>query len=72
MVASPVKGVVERVVVTAGEEVSGGDLLVEITEEEQMDVNISHYCNNMLTFSKEKSQIIQTSEDVLYGETSNQ
>jgi biotin carboxyl carrier protein len=34
MVASPVKGVVERVVVTAGEEVSGGDLLVEITEEE--------------------------------------
>lgn len=33
MVASPVKGVVERVVVTAGEEVSGGDLLVEIIEE---------------------------------------
>jgi len=33
MVASPVKGVVERVVVTAGDEISGGDLLVEITEE---------------------------------------
>lgn len=33
MVASTVKGVVERVVVTAGDQIDGGDLLVEITEE---------------------------------------
>ena len=33
MVASPVKGVVEIVVVTAGDEVAGGDLLLDITEE---------------------------------------
>jgi len=33
MVSSPVKGVVDRVVVTAGEMIAGGDLLVDITEE---------------------------------------
>jgi len=33
MVASPVKGVVDRVVVTAGDEVAGGDLLLDVTEE---------------------------------------
>ena len=33
MVASPVKGTVERVVVTAGDQINGGDLLVDITEE---------------------------------------
>jgi biotin carboxyl carrier protein len=32
MVASPVKGTVERVIVTAGDEISNGDLLIEITE----------------------------------------
>jgi pyruvate carboxylase len=33
MVASPIKGVVDRVIVTAGEEIAGGDLLLDITEE---------------------------------------
>jgi len=33
MVASPVKGIVDRVIVTAGEEVAGGDLLLDIVEE---------------------------------------
>ena len=32
MVASPVAGTVERVVVTAGDQINGGDLLVDITE----------------------------------------
>ncbi len=33
MVASPVKGTVDRIIVTAGDEVAGGDLLLDITEE---------------------------------------
>jgi len=33
MVASPCKGVVDRVVVTAGDQIEGGDLLVDIVEE---------------------------------------
>ena len=33
MVASPVKGTVDRVVVTAGDQILGGDLLVDITED---------------------------------------
>lgn len=33
MVASPIKGTVDRVIVTAGDEVAGGDLLLDITEE---------------------------------------
>jgi biotin carboxyl carrier protein len=34
MVASPVKGTVTRVVVTAGDQVEAGDLIVEVDEEE--------------------------------------
>jgi len=33
MVSSPIKGTVDRVVVTAGEEIAGGDLLLDITED---------------------------------------
>jgi pyruvate carboxylase len=33
MVSSPIKGTVECVVVTAGDQIAGGDLLVDITED---------------------------------------
>ena len=33
MVASPIRGIVDRVIVTAGDEVAGGELLLDITEE---------------------------------------
>lgn len=41
MVASPIKGVVDRVVVTAGEEIAGGDLLVDIAEESLKELKVA-------------------------------